>query len=210
MNPEMKRTIERVVRETMGWCGLEKAEHLALLALDSHPALIVEIGVFGGKSLIPLALAAKQYGGKVVGIDPWLAGAALEGTNSEANDKWWAALNYEQIFSSFVQALHNFEVADTVRVMRMMDVDALPEFADNSIGILHVDGNHSPEVSRRYIEQWGSKVKSGGYLIMDDTDWPSQAETVKLIESRYALINSFPSWAVYRKESNGNQSGNQG
>lgn len=210
MNPQMKQAIAKVVSETMGWCGLEKAEHLALLTLDARPDLIVEIGVFGGKSLIPLALAAKQYGGKVAGIDPWLAGAALEGTNSEANDKWWAALNYEQVFGSFIQALHNFGVTDTVQVMRMMDVDALKDFKDGSIGILHVDGNHSPEVSRRYIEQWGPKVKPGGYLIMDDTDWPSQAETVKLIESRYTLVNSFPSWAVYRKESNGNQSDHQG
>lgn len=210
MNPQMKQAIAKVVAETMGWCGLEKAEHLALLTLDAHPDLIVEIGVFGGKSLIPLALAAKQYGGKVVGIDPWMAGAALEGTNGEDNDKWWASLDYERVFSTCINDIQRFGVSENVTIMRCMDVDAIRTFLPESIGILHVDGNHSPEVSRRYIEQWGPLVKKGGYLIMDDTDWPSQAETVKLIESRFTLINSFPSWAVYRKESNGNQSDHQG
>ncbi len=199
MNPELKSKLV-VAQRLHGWCGLEKSEHLALLMLDAAPEIAVEIGVYGGKSLIPLGLAASQFGGKVYGIDPWSNAACLEGSNDPANDAWWGSLDIEMIYRSAVSAVESFNLVATVELLRMTDTEALPRFADGSIGVLHVDGNHSPEVSRRYIEQWGPKIKKGGYLIMDDTDWPSQAETVKLIESRYQRVTVSPSWAIYRKD----------
>lgn len=199
MNPELKSKILST-QSLHGWCGLEKAEHMALLVLDAEPETIVEIGVYGARSLIPLALAAQQYGGKVYGIDPWTNIACLEGTNDKANDEWWGSLDINMIYRSAVDAVHRFRLSATVELMRMTDSEALPHFKDESIGVLHVDGNHSAEVSRRYIEQWGAKIKKGGYLIMDDTDWPSQAETVKLIESRYQRVRVNTSWAIYRKD----------
>jgi len=199
MNPELKLKLLKV-QGLYGWCLFDKAESLTQLMLDAAPAVAVEIGVYGGKSLIPIGLAAKQYGGRVYGIDPWTNAACLEGTNDPANDEWWGTLDIELIYRSAAAAVLDFNLAATVELLRMTDVDALPRFEDGSIGVLHVDGNHSPEVSRRYIEQWGPKIKQGGYLIMDDTDWPSQAETVKLIESQYQRVKVAPSWAIYRKD----------
>jgi hypothetical protein len=34
---------------------------------------------------------------------------------------------------------------------------------------------------------------------MDDIDWRSQAETIKLIESMYEPVRRDKSWAIYRK-----------
>lgn len=199
MSPELKRKILATQR-LHGWCMLDKAEHLALLVQDSTPAKIVEIGVYGGRSLIPMALAAQTYGGSVYGIDPWKNEACLEGTQDPANAKWWGDLDLEMIYQHAKEAINAFGVADVVRLMRMTDTEALGHFGDEEIGVLHVDGNHSAEVSQRYIKEWGPKIEPGGYLIMDDTDWPSQAETVKLIESHYARVTVKPSWAIYRKE----------
>lgn len=199
MNPEMKQKIAHAVATLEGWCGLEKAEYIALLVLDAAPEKIVEIGVFGGKSVIPMALAAKQYGAHVWAIDPWSKQAALEGSISAADAQWWGSIDLEAIYSGFIGAVDKFGLLGTITTLRMTDQQALPQFEDGSIGVLHVDGNHTPEVSRRYITQWGAKIKPGGYLIMDDTDWPSQAETLKLIEIQYQLVKAFPSWAVYRK-----------
>ena len=199
MSPELKRKI-LATQKLHGWCMLDKAEHLALLVQDATPSKIVEIGVYGGRSLIPMALAAKTYGGTVYGIDPWSNEACLEGTQDPANAEWWAKLDIEMIYQCAVEAVNAFGVADVVRLMRMRDEEALGYFGDEEIGLLHVDGNHSNEVSRRYVEQWGPKIEPGGYLVMDDIDWPSQAETVKLIESQYARVTIKPSWAIYRKE----------
>ena len=189
----------RLSQSLDGWCPAEKAEALAALVLESKPECIVEIGVFGGRSLVPMALAARTYGGRVHGIDPWSSEAAVEGDVGEDNRQWWERIDLEAIHARFVASLGKFGLERTVRVHRSTDVSALPRFADGEIGILHVDGNHSAEVSRRYVEQWGPKIAAGGYLVMDDIDWASQAGTVALIEASYEPVRKEASWAIYRK-----------
>jgi len=190
----------RRTQELQGWCPLEKAVALSDLVVEAKPESIVEIGVYGGRSAVPMALAAQTYGGVVHGVDPWSHAAALEGDVGSENAEWWGKLDLEAIYRGFLDGLCRFGVQDTVRVHRMTDTAALPLFADGSIGLLHVDGNHSAEVSMRYVEQWGPKVAPGGYLVMDDIDWATQADTVAFIERTYAPVRKESSWAIYRKE----------
>lgn len=196
------KTLDDAIRATQtleGWCPLEKAEALARLVLDAKPACIAEIGVYGGRSLIPMALAAQTYGGEVHGIDPWSNAAAIEGDVGTENSEWWGRLDIEKIYEGFLAGIRRFGVEDTLRVHRTTDTAALGAFEDGHVGILHVDGNHSAEVSRRYVDQWGPKIAAGGYLVMDDIDWQSQAETLALIERTYLTIRKEKSWAIYRK-----------
>lgn len=200
--PGREKSLDERILETQsldGWCPLEKARALADLVLEAKPACIAEIGVYGGRSIIPMALAAKTYGGTVHGIDPWSHEAALEGDVGDENRIWWGQLDIERIYQGFLAGIGRFAVQDTLRVHRTTDTAALREFADGQIGILHVDGNHSAEVSRRYVEQWGPKVAAGGYLVMDDIDWATQAETVAFIEESYVPVRKEQSWAIYRK-----------
>ena len=57
-----------------GWCTLEKAIKMTEYIKDDFK-LCVELGVFGGKSLLPISLKCK---GKVIGIDAWEKEASLE------------------------------------------------------------------------------------------------------------------------------------
>lgn len=190
----------RQTQQLQGWCPLEKAEALARLVVETRPECVVEIGVYGGRSAVPMALAARTYGGTVHGVDPWSHAAALEGDVGDENREWWGKLDLEGIYRGFLDGIRRFGVEDTLRVHRMTDTAALPMFADGSIGLLHVDGNHSAEVSMRYVEQWGPKIAPGGHLVMDDIDWGTQAETVAFIERTYAMVRRESSWAIYRKE----------
>ena len=45
-----------------GWATAEKCCTLASLVLANKPALAVEIGVWGGRSLLPVAMAMKAIG----------------------------------------------------------------------------------------------------------------------------------------------------
>ena len=52
------------------WCPLDKAKTLAAMVLALRPAVVVEIGVWRGSSLLPMALALKELGrGQIVGVD---------------------------------------------------------------------------------------------------------------------------------------------
>ncbi|MFM1995960.1 MAG: hypothetical protein RLZZ111_347 [Planctomycetota bacterium] len=181
-----------------GWCPLEKAEYLAALVRITGARCIVEIGVYGGRSLVPMALAAEAHGGVVHAIDPWDVAASLEGDNGAENDAWWSRLDHEAIYREFLQGVDAFGVRDTVRVLRMKDTEAIDRFPDGAIDLLHVDGNHSAAVSMRYVRQWGPKLAPGGHLVMDDIDWATQRETVRLLADSYRTVKIAPTWAVYQ------------
>ena len=210
MNDSLKKTIASTRADSCtvyalpGWCTQEKAEALVDLVLQGGPGkLIVEIGVFGGSSFIPLGLAAKEAGSHAVGIDPWDNAVCLEGTNAPENDEWWSKVDLKRMHSIVEGAIILHSLTGHAETMVATDLDAIGRFSNGSIYLLHVDGNHSDQVSRRYIEQWGEKIEDGGYLVMDDIDWPSQAETVKLIEKLYDPVKITPKWAIYRKVNHG-------
>jgi len=200
--PRPKPTLDEQIAATQsleGWCSLDKARALAALVLDARPSCIAEIGVFGGRSAIPMALAARSYGGVVHGIDPWSTAAALEGDIGEGNRAWWSRLDMERVHRGFLAAIDTFGISHSLRVLRMTDTEALTRFENGQIDLLHVDGNHSNVVSRRYVEQWGPKLAPGGHLVLDDIDWDSQRDTVALVEQTFEPIRREASWAIYRK-----------
>jgi len=90
-------------------------------------------------------------------------------------------------------------VQNSVRVHRALDTVALRDFVDGQIGIPHVDGSHSAEVSRRSIEQWGSRLAACGDLYMDHINWLTQVPMVNLIESLLEPVPKQTRWAFCRK-----------
>ena len=73
-----------------GWCSKDKGGVLFDLVIKSRPKVVVEIGVFGGKSVIPMAVGLKANGrGMIYGIDPWDTDASTMWLEEETNKKWW-------------------------------------------------------------------------------------------------------------------------
>lgn len=167
-----------------GWCTTEKAEHMAQIILDRRPHLIVEIGVFGGRSAIAMGMACQEAGcGEVIGIDPWTKAAAVEGGTSPENDEWWSKLDYEKIYSGALGATRALGVDDVVRFERTHDTVMLGEFLDGTIDLLHYDGNHAELVSTRTVRDWSPKMRTGGILLVDDSHWPSMQRSIELLNT---------------------------
>ena len=181
MTPKLKERLQNINR-LEGWCTTEKAEHLAEIILERHPHLIVEIGVFGGRSAIAMGMACQEAGcGEVIGIDPWTKNAAVEGGTSPENDEWWSNVDYETIYTGANGARAALGVDDVVTFQRAHDTVMLGEFLDGSIDLLHLDSNHSEAVSVRSVRDWTPKMRPGGILILDDSHWASQARAVELL-----------------------------
>lgn len=183
MNQRLKERIAQI-NHLEGWCTPEKGEHLAQIILREKPNVIVEIGVFGGRSAIAMGMACQENGiGTVIGIDPWSSVAALEGGTSPENDEWWAKVNYDVIHRDAVAARFSLGVEDVVEFRKAHDAEQLGEFLDQSIDMLHLDSNHSELVSVRSVRDWTPKLRPGGILVMDDTHWASQARAVELLNT---------------------------
>lgn len=185
-----------------GWCSYEKGQRLALLAIEMNAQKIVEVGVFGGRSLIPMALACKFKGSGVVhGIDPWEKDAALEGKNDQTNDDWWGnVVDLNLIYNSYLKSIVNYGLQDQCVTHKMKSIDAINLFEDRSIDIFHQDSNHSEEVSCSEVEKWMPKMKISCAWICDDTNWPTIQKSLRLIESYgFETVQQYENWKIYKR-----------
>lgn len=164
---DLMETVERVLPDGGNWCTLEKAETLVSMVLAMRPKVIVEIGVWMGGSLVPLALAAKAVGGcEVHAIDAWSAYASVQGQRGD-NAEWWSKTDHEVAYQVFMQRLDALELHDVVQVHRMIsDAAPVPLLVD----VLHVDGNHA-EQAVKDVQRFAPAVPVGGFCIMDDIGW---------------------------------------
>jgi predicted O-methyltransferase YrrM len=164
--------VEQNLKKIKGWCSLNKATKLINCIDEIKPDICVEIGVFGGSSFIPQALALKKIGkGKIFGIDPWKTECALEEMSEEKNKNWWSGLNIESIYNHFVSNIKIFDIESFCEIIRDKAEDVHTKFEDESVGILHIDGNHSELLAYKDATLYFPKVKICGYIFFDDIDW---------------------------------------
>jgi cephalosporin hydroxylase len=183
---------------TDGWCWEDKAIKLAEVVWTLKPKLTVEVGVFGGKSFIPMAAVVAHLdqntgNHSAVGIDAWAAAAALENNLGTAHEQFWKD-------QAMLDAVHaraigrcNALACRNVKLVKGWSTDAINDFDDGEIGLLGLDSNHSEETSVRDVTTWLKKVSIGGVLAFDDTAWPSQQKAVEFLKSKCSEIWDYES-----------------
>lgn len=181
MKPQLRERLKSIL-SMQGWCTYGKAHHLAQLVLEHKPDIVIDIGVYGGRTTAAFAMACQAlYNGQVHAIDPWSNAAALEGGTSKEDDEWWAKLDLEQIRKTYLSNIQQLGLEDWITTHHMHDADALAQFHDKSVGVIQNDSNHSASVSVRTCRDWVPKLKIGGLMIVDDSHWPSLAEAIALM-----------------------------
>jgi predicted O-methyltransferase YrrM len=140
----------------------DQAEALYTAAASCHSGdQIVEIGSFRGRSTIVLASAAAP-GVSIVAIDPHAGNDRgpneLEGYAEEASED----------HDVFTANLATAGVSDRVRHVREMS-DQAHDDVHGEIAVLYIDGAHRYGPARQDIEQWGTRVRSGGTLLIHDS-----------------------------------------
>lgn len=198
--------IAEVCASPHGWCTETKARTLAALVIGTRPKIIVEIGVWSGKSLLPMALACREIGhGVVIGIDPYEASASIEGQEA-ANVKWWGAQPHQQMHDDFLVDVTRRGLQNVVRLIRDRSDNVTPP---DNIGLLHADGNHGPQAMRD-IQRFAPHVRDGGFIVLDDLHWSSGdvgASMNTLLAAGFTELfsvvgpegNSRNDWGVFQK-----------
>lgn len=177
-----------------GWCSDLKATTLIDLVLKTQPEIIVEIGVWGGKSLVPMACALQANGkGTIFGIDPWSSFASTEEVKEEANRNFWARADHEWILRDLKEKIAQFGLNDRILLIRNSSENA-PIISN--IDILHIDGNHSEKTSFADVTKWVPLMKPGGWIIFDDMTWAEDgrcttAKAVQWLDENCTKIAQF-------------------
>jgi len=197
MTPQTAATITALCDNTNpmhadGWCWPEKAFAMAALVESERPALTVDLGIFGGRSMFPQALQARDNGvGVVLGLDPWTRAAALEGDHDPADSDWWGnKVDLEAVMRKFLGMVVRLGLTDVAIPVRASSQAFAPVLADASVGILHIDGNHSEFASMRDVRLYFPKVKPGGFIWLDDIHWPTNGKAVAWLDAHCEAVRT--------------------
>jgi predicted O-methyltransferase YrrM len=163
-----------------GWCTREKALMLARIVLEERPKICVEIGVFGGRSLMPCAAALRHNGeGEIYGIEAWSPNVATENATNEVNDDWWTKVDFPGIKRAFYQFAAAANLTAQVRLIEAPSRRAAGLF--DGIDFLHIDGSHSMINAAEDVILFVRKVRSGGIVVFDDINWKTTAPARELL-----------------------------
>lgn len=187
-----------------GWCSQLKGRWLADHILKEQVTHVVELGVFGGRSLLAMALAVKELGrgGFVLGIDPYQFEEQVEGMGDpqlKPHVDWARDIPFETIYQKTLQEIQTRHLSSHCALLRAASQDCA--CLVGQIDCLHIDACHSVLSSCRDVEVWVPKVRSGGLVVLDDATWwtvqPARQMLLSMCESP---ISPEEGWEVYRKK----------
>ena len=168
-----------------GWCSHRKAESIIYDVILKKPKRCVEIGVFAGRSLFAIGFALRDIsaGGTVIGVDPWKADASAQGMSpvseeDQANLKWWTDLDYVPIKNKCVNLITEYGLNGQIQIACSTSKELHYGYqygceAKPVVDWIHIDGNHTEEVSVQDVENWMPLVIPGSSVWFDDMDWDS-------------------------------------
>lgn len=199
MIQQVKQNAFRYMNQLEGWCTHNKASILIDFIFMLEPKNVVEIGVFGGKSLIPMATALRATGkGKIYGIDPWDSKESCSGMQGEHLD-WWKTIDHLKILQGLQTKMVEFGLMDQIELI-MTSSERAPPIHD--IDILHLDGNHSKKAAEIDVNKWVPLVRQGGLIIFDDTDWGANRSAVDWLDENCTKLAEFKesnTWGIWIK-----------
>ncbi len=182
-----------------GWCSREKALLMMDLIKENRSECCLEIGVFSGMSLYPIAKALSYQGsGQVFGIDAWDALEAIAGFNTaDPNFEWWSRLDFNHFYHQTLDLIHQHELDKHCKVLRQASQKAVQLFDDDTVDFIHFDGNHNAEYAYHDIVSYFPKIKDGGYILLNDPNWYGMQQALVFLLERADVISAFSPSAPY-------------
>jgi cephalosporin hydroxylase len=181
-----------------GWAPIEKCLSMAALVVAIRPKLVLEVGVFGGASFLPMAMAQKHNGiGQAVAVDPWSSAASIEGYDP-VNAHFWGTINHDAVYKKFMDKVVETGTQNIVKVHRVKSDNFYPP---DNLDIASLDGQHTDQAIRD-VNRYASKIRVGGYCILDDLNWTGgfvlQSEA-RLRELGFVHLYPLGTGAVYQR-----------
>lgn len=174
---------------SLGWCSVHKMEnmwremHAIIDARRGQKIVAVELGVFGARSMIPVAhiLKERQVDGMVYGIDPWYAKEATKGYQGE-DEKWWSTVDLPETLKQAHILVGHYELNDYITLLTTTSDRAASLFKDQEIDFFHCDAQHVFEQFKRDIDNYVPQCRRGAAIVIDDVGWCGGKEAAKYVE----------------------------
>ncbi len=189
-----------------GWCSREKAQFLMNFIKENKVTSCIEIGVFGGASLFPIARSLQYTGsGIVYAIDAWDPKESVRGlTPNNPNYSWWNEIDYDFFYQQTLSLIKQNDLHRYCQVIKLPSQKAVNLFADGTIDFIHFDGNHHEQCVFEDLIAYFPKICDGGYILLNDANWYGMKQALVFLLERAETISPFlPSapYVLFRKNS---------
>lgn len=173
----LEEVCESIPIDEGGGASLLKVLVLADLIVANELSRVVEIGVYRGRLLLPLArLMSLLERGEVVGIDPYREDAAVQWqAKTEGLDlrEWPKTVDWDGLHRLLLDGIDRWGLQRHARLIRKRSRQAAENFAGEPIDLLHVDGNHDHDAVVADVELFLPHMAKRGILVLDDVSWPT-------------------------------------
>jgi hypothetical protein len=155
--------------DKQGWGSTHP--YLVTSIYEIRPVLIVEIGVWKGRSVITMAKALRALGipGLVLAVDTWL-GSSEHWAIPEMFADLHLKQGYPTLYHTFMANIIHEGLQDLVLPLPLDSVNASILMRAHKIRpqMIHIDGGHDYRSVATDILKWWPQLESGGILIGDD------------------------------------------
>lgn len=153
-----------------------------------RPQLVVELGTYWGTSFFSFCQAIKDenLSTECVAIDTWQGDEHTGPYDSE-------------VFKSVSETLHTYYPGIKARLKRSLFSEAINDFQDGTIDLLHIDGFHEYDAVRQDFESWLPKLKENGVVLLHDIADECDYGSVKFWKELCGLHKTFTfqhSWGL--------------
>jgi predicted O-methyltransferase YrrM len=158
-------------------CEPDSRNFIRSYAEKIKDGIIVEIGIMGGATLLDLFEICQSNNNKIYGIDPFDKITIFNGQTEKETDvnmqkraREFSKTNKEILTNIILR----YNLSNVISVIDETSKNASIQFKNNSIDLLHIDGDHSADgVYNDLVDYWPKMKKGTGTLIGDDFYWKS-------------------------------------
>ncbi len=128
---------------------------------------ILEIGAFKGETTAVLSEIASHNDGYVIAVDPmqWASHPASLG---EFIDKWLHPHSYEDAFRRNTSRIPGCPIKLYKNLSTDSELLSDPSETLREFDLVFIDGEHTYSGARNDLQNWGTRVRSGGLILMHD------------------------------------------
>lgn len=133
------------------------------IPLENKPINYLEIGVLKGiNTIIVGASYCHHADSKIYCVDPWCDYDEY----SEYKEK------QSQNYNDFLFNINHSGLQNKYIIKKGFSDEIVPTFENDFFDLIFIDGNHETDYVYKDGEMSLQKLKSGGYIVFDDQDWP--------------------------------------
>jgi predicted O-methyltransferase YrrM len=169
-----------------GWFTNVEAEVYRSLVSPIRSGVVVEVGVWKGRSISTILDICRTNRNRLVAVDTW---------KPDLGDPGYQEAATRDILAIFRENLRLLGHTRTVEILQAASPHTRDHFSDRSIDLVFLDADHAYESVRRDIEAWLPKVARHGVLC--GHDYTTRPGVRRAVEEIFGLCIALPGGSIW-------------